>query len=157
MTNTVGSPAAGRVKGPRTTWYDLHEAIVHEVDALAAVATTLDVTTIGAFAARFDCFAGELRTHSKVEDGIMFRNDPDALVGRVPGRAPRGLGYGTTCAAIETTSQRLAVELRPSGVRVVYLRPHLIANGPSNGELFGRRAAARASASSSGSFSGMRT
>jgi NAD(P)-dependent dehydrogenase (short-subunit alcohol dehydrogenase family) len=60
---------------------------------------------------------------------------------------PRGsLGYGTTCAAIETMTQRLAVELGPSGVRVVCLRPHLIADGPSNGsytgELFGRRAAA---------------
>jgi 3-oxoacyl-[acyl-carrier protein] reductase len=56
------------------------------------------------------------------------------------------LGYGTTCAAIETMSQRLAVELGPRGVRVVCLRPHLVADGPSNGsytgELFGRRAAA---------------
>jgi 3-oxoacyl-[acyl-carrier protein] reductase len=59
---------------------------------------------------------------------------------------PGNLGYGTTCAAIETMTQRLAVELGPSGVRVVCLRPHLIADGPSNGsytgELFGRRAAA---------------
>jgi 3-oxoacyl-[acyl-carrier protein] reductase len=60
--------------------------------------------------------------------------------------SPGSLGYGTTCAAIETMTQRLAVELGPSGVRVVCLRPHLIADGPSNGsytrELFGRRAAA---------------
>ncbi|HET8617681.1 MAG TPA: SDR family oxidoreductase [Acidimicrobiales bacterium] len=61
--------------------------------------------------------------------------------------APRGsLGYGTTCAAIEAMTQRLAVELGPSGVRVVCLRPHLIADAPSHGsytgELFGRRAAA---------------
>jgi 3-oxoacyl-[acyl-carrier protein] reductase len=56
------------------------------------------------------------------------------------------LGYGTTCAAIETMTQRLAVELGAGGVRVVCLRPHLIADGPANGsytgELFGRRAAA---------------
>jgi 3-oxoacyl-[acyl-carrier protein] reductase len=56
------------------------------------------------------------------------------------------LGYGTTCAAIETMTQRLAVELGPSGVRVVCLRPHAIADAPANGsnsgELFGRRAAA---------------
>jgi 3-oxoacyl-[acyl-carrier protein] reductase len=60
--------------------------------------------------------------------------------------APGSLGYGTTCAAIEAMTQRLAVELGPSGVRVVCLRPHLIADGPSNGsytgELLGRRAAA---------------
>jgi NAD(P)-dependent dehydrogenase (short-subunit alcohol dehydrogenase family) len=59
---------------------------------------------------------------------------------------PGSLGYGTTCAAIEAMSQRLAVELGPSGVRVVCLRPHVIADGPSKGssagEPFGRRAAA---------------
>ena len=32
------------------------------------------------------------------------------------------LGYGTTCAAIEELSKRLAVELGPSGIRVVCLR-----------------------------------
>ena len=60
--------------------------------------------------------------------------------------AAGSLGYGTTCAAIETLTRRLAVELGPGGVRVVCLRPHLIADGPSHGsytgELFGRRAAA---------------
>jgi NAD(P)-dependent dehydrogenase (short-subunit alcohol dehydrogenase family) len=59
---------------------------------------------------------------------------------------PGSLGYGTTCAAIEALTQRLAVELGPSGVRAVCLRPHLIADGASHGsytgELFGRRAAA---------------
>jgi 3-oxoacyl-[acyl-carrier protein] reductase len=61
--------------------------------------------------------------------------------------APSGsLGYGTACAAIETLTQRLAVELGPGGVRVVCLRPHLLADGPANGsytgELFRRRAEA---------------
>jgi len=59
---------------------------------------------------------------------------------------PGSLGYGTACAAIETVTQRLAVELGPSGVRVVCLRPHLIADAPAHGsytgELFERRAAA---------------
>jgi 3-oxoacyl-[acyl-carrier protein] reductase len=59
---------------------------------------------------------------------------------------PGSLGYGTSNTAIETMTQRLAVELGPSGVRVVCLRPHAIADGPSNGsytrELFGPRAAA---------------
>jgi NAD(P)-dependent dehydrogenase (short-subunit alcohol dehydrogenase family) len=58
---------------------------------------------------------------------------------------PGNLGYGTTCAAIEMITQRLAVELGPSGVRVVCLRPHAIADAASNGsytgELLGRRAA----------------
>jgi NAD(P)-dependent dehydrogenase (short-subunit alcohol dehydrogenase family) len=61
--------------------------------------------------------------------------------------APAGsLGYGTACAAIETLTQRLAVELGPSGVRVVCLRPHLIGDAPAHGSytaaLFERRAAA---------------
>jgi 3-oxoacyl-[acyl-carrier protein] reductase len=60
--------------------------------------------------------------------------------------APPGvLGYGTTCAAVEAMTQRLAVELGPSGVRVVSLRPHAIADaaahGSYTGELFERRAA----------------
>jgi NAD(P)-dependent dehydrogenase (short-subunit alcohol dehydrogenase family) len=48
--------------------------------------------------------------------------------------------------ALETMSKRLAVELGPSGIRVVCLRPNLIADAPAHGsytgELFGRRAAA---------------
>jgi NAD(P)-dependent dehydrogenase (short-subunit alcohol dehydrogenase family) len=59
---------------------------------------------------------------------------------------PGSLGYGTACAAIETLTQRLAVELGPSGVRIVCLRPHLIADAPAHGsytrDLVGRRAEA---------------
>lgn len=55
-------------------------------------------------------------------------------------------GYGTAGAAIEAMTQRLAVELGASGVRVVCLRQHAIADAPANGsfagELFGPRAAA---------------
>jgi 3-oxoacyl-[acyl-carrier protein] reductase len=58
---------------------------------------------------------------------------------------PGSLGYGTACTAIETMTRRLAVELGPSGVRVVCLRPHAIpeaaAIGSFSGEPFGRRAA----------------
>ena len=50
---------------------------------------------------------------------------------------PGNLGYGTTCAAIEQMTQRLAVELGPSGVRVVCLRPHAIPDAPANGSYTG--------------------
>jgi NAD(P)-dependent dehydrogenase (short-subunit alcohol dehydrogenase family) len=50
---------------------------------------------------------------------------------------PGNLGYGTTCAAIEQMTQRLAVELGPSGVRVVCLRPTAIADAASNGSYTG--------------------
>jgi len=59
---------------------------------------------------------------------------------------PGTLGYGTTGTIVEVVSERLAVELGPSGVRVVCLRPHAIADGPSHGsfaaDVFESRAAA---------------
>jgi NAD(P)-dependent dehydrogenase (short-subunit alcohol dehydrogenase family) len=59
---------------------------------------------------------------------------------------PGNLGYGTACAAIEQMTQRLAVEIGPSGVRIVCLRPTAIADAASNGsytgELFAPLAAA---------------
>jgi 3-oxoacyl-[acyl-carrier protein] reductase len=58
---------------------------------------------------------------------------------------PGNLGFGTACAAIEAMTQRLAVELGPSGIRVVCLRAHTIADAPSRGsytgEVFGPLAA----------------
>ncbi len=59
---------------------------------------------------------------------------------------PGTMGYGITGATIELMTQRLAVELGPSGVRVVCLRPHAIADGPAHGSfatgVFEARAAA---------------
>jgi 3-oxoacyl-[acyl-carrier protein] reductase len=59
---------------------------------------------------------------------------------------PGNLGFGTTCAAIEQMTQRLAVELGPSGVRVVCLRPTAIADAAYHGsytaEVFAPLAAA---------------
>jgi len=50
---------------------------------------------------------------------------------------PGNLGFGTTCAAIEQMTQRLAAELGPSGVRVVCLRPHAIPDAPAHGSYTG--------------------
>lgn len=59
---------------------------------------------------------------------------------------PGTLGYGTTGTLVEVVSERLAIELGPSGVRVVCLRPHAIADGPAHGSfatgVFESRAAA---------------
>lgn len=60
---------------------------------------------------------------------------------------PGNLGFGTTCAAIEQMTQRLAVELGPGGVRVVCLRPHAIPDAPSNGSYTGEVFAPLAAAS----------
>jgi 3-oxoacyl-[acyl-carrier protein] reductase len=46
---------------------------------------------------------------------------------------PGNLGFGTTCASIEATTQRLAVELGPSGVRIVCLRPTAVEDAPARG------------------------
>lgn len=62
----------GRITGPLKTWYDLHEALAHEVTGLAADAAELTLDRLDAFAARFWAFDRELRAHSEVEDGIMF-------------------------------------------------------------------------------------
>lgn len=59
---------------------------------------------------------------------------------------PGTIGYGTSGAVVEAVSERLAIELGPRGVRVVCLRPHAIADGPSHGSfaagVFDSRAAA---------------
>ena len=60
---------------------------------------------------------------------------------------PGKLGFGTTCAAIEQMTQRLAAELGPSGVRVVCLRPTAIADAPASGSFTGEVFAPLAAAS----------
>jgi 3-oxoacyl-[acyl-carrier protein] reductase len=63
---------------------------------------------------------------------------------------PGTLGYGTTGTVVEVVSERLAVELGPSGVRVVCLRPHAIADGPSRGSFAGGVFESRAAAAGVG-------
>ena len=61
-----------RITGPLKTWYDLHEALDHEVTGIAADAAGLTLDGLDAFATRFWAFDQELKAHSEVEDGIMF-------------------------------------------------------------------------------------
>ncbi|MFN8025020.1 MAG: hemerythrin domain-containing protein [Acidimicrobiia bacterium] len=61
-----------KVVGPLKTWYDLHEALGHEVRGLADQATAIAAGDLAAFSKRFEAFDSELRHHSEVEDGIMF-------------------------------------------------------------------------------------
>ncbi len=63
---------------------------------------------------------------------------------------PGTLGYGTTGALVEVVSERLAVELGPSGVRVVCMRPHAIADGPAHGSFAGAVFESRAAAAGLG-------
>jgi 3-oxoacyl-[acyl-carrier protein] reductase len=56
------------------------------------------------------------------------------------------LGFGTTCAAIEAMTHRLAVELGPSGVRAVCLRPTGIEDAPAHGSFTGEQLAPLAAA-----------
>jgi 3-oxoacyl-[acyl-carrier protein] reductase len=60
---------------------------------------------------------------------------------------PGNLGFGTTCAAIEQMTQRLAVELGPDGIRVACLRPTAILDAPSKGSYTGEVFAPLAAAS----------
>jgi NAD(P)-dependent dehydrogenase (short-subunit alcohol dehydrogenase family) len=56
---------------------------------------------------------------------------------------PGNLGFGTSCAAIEQLTQRLAAEFSPGGIRVVCLRPTAVADTtPYTREVFAPMAAA---------------
>jgi iron-sulfur cluster repair protein YtfE (RIC family) len=68
----MNNASTRRVIGPLKTWYDLHEALGHEVRALADLATGITASDVDGFAKRFGAFDAELRKHSEVEDGIMF-------------------------------------------------------------------------------------
>jgi hypothetical protein len=72
MSKPTSSSTARRVTGPLKTWYDLHEALAHEVRALADLAAGIAADGLNSFAQRFGAFDAELRNHSEVEDGIMF-------------------------------------------------------------------------------------
>jgi hemerythrin-like domain-containing protein len=99
-----------RITGPLKTWYDLHEAIAHEIRALATWADSLDATTLVLFAERFSWFAGELRTHSEVEDGILF-SAIQAAGGQVASafnddhHDEQTLVYDTGCAILDARVQ----------------------------------------------------
>jgi 3-oxoacyl-[acyl-carrier protein] reductase len=87
-----------------------------------------------------------LMTAMAVARHMTARQSGTILTLSTPRVMPPGVvGYGTTCAAIEAMTQRLAVDLGPSGVRVVCLPPHAISDAPSHGsytnELFGGWAA----------------
>lgn len=69
----TSSPDDARmVTGPLTTWYDMHEALGHEVRALADLAVGISGEGLDGFVRRFGAFDAELRNHSEVEDAIMF-------------------------------------------------------------------------------------
>jgi len=70
MTNPADD--ARTVTGPLKTWYDMHEALGHEVCALAELAGRLSGDGLDGFVRRFSAFDAELRNHSEVEDAIMF-------------------------------------------------------------------------------------
>lgn len=59
---------------------------------------------------------------------ILTLSTAASMFGRVG-----NLGFGITCAAIEAMTQRLAVELGPSGVRAVCLRPTALEDAPAHG------------------------
>lgn len=69
---TSHSDDARTVTGPLKTWYDMHEALGHEVRALADLAMGITGTDLDGFVRRFGAFDAELRNHSEVEDAIMF-------------------------------------------------------------------------------------
>jgi 3-oxoacyl-[acyl-carrier protein] reductase len=139
-------------------------AVAEHADAVAAEAGGIDIALN---AVSFPHLQGTLATELTVEEvwhpidvfvrtnlitamavarHMTARRSGVILTLSTPRIMPPGvLGYGTTCAAIEEMTRRLAVDVGPSGVRVVCLRPHAISDAPSHGsytnELFARWAA----------------
>jgi hypothetical protein len=61
-----------RITGPLRTWYDIHEALAFEVTAIAAAAERLAADELPRIDARLRMLQSELRTHSEVEDAMLF-------------------------------------------------------------------------------------
>lgn len=131
--NQPSGAGGGRIIGPLKTWYDLHEALAHEVSGIATDASTLTIDGLDAFAERFWAFDRELRAHSEVEDGIMF----PAIVDR-GGRIDEVLGqehrdeqlavYAVGAALLQATATRSADTLTALHPLTAELRDSLIAH-----------------------------
>ena len=131
--NQHSGAGGGRITGPLKTWYDLHEALAHEVTGIAADAATLTVDGVDAFATRFWAFDRELRAHSEVEDGIMF----PAIVDR-GGRIDAVLGqehrdeqlavYAVGAGLLHARATRSSDTLAALGPLTTELRDSLIAH-----------------------------
>ena len=133
-------------------------AVVEHADAVAAAAGGIDIalnavsfpyaqgTLLADLAVEqvmhpIDCFLrANLITAKAVARHMAARRSGVILTLSTAGSRfarPGNLGFGTTCAAIEQMTQRLAAELGPSGIRVVCLRPTAIADAASNGSYTG--------------------
>ena len=131
--NQPSDADGGRITGPLKTWYDLHEALAHEVTGIAADATGLTLDDLESFAERFWAFDRELRAHSEVEDGIMF----PAIVDR-GGRVDEVLGqehrdeqlavYAVGAALLRAKARRSADTIAALGPLTAELRDSLIAH-----------------------------
>ena len=133
-------------------------AVVEHADAVAAAAGGIDIalnavsfpyaqgTLLADLAVEqvmhpIDCFLrANLITAKAVARHMAARRSGVILTLSTAGSRfarPGNLGFGTTCAAIEQMTQRLAADLGPSGIRVVCLRPTAIADAASNGSYTG--------------------
>jgi iron-sulfur cluster repair protein YtfE (RIC family) len=99
------------IAGPLKSWYDIHEALAHEVSGLAATAASIDAATVDAFVERFIAFDNELRNHSEVEDAIMF-----PAIERSGGRVDQALSaqhHGEQQLAYDARCALLAAKVEP--------------------------------------------
>ena len=128
------STVPGRIQGPLKTWYDLHEALDHEVTGIAADAAELTLDGLDAFATRFWAFDRELKAHSEVEDGIMFPAITErggtieaALVEehRAEQLAVYAVGAAVLHAKATRTSDALAALAAPTAAMRDSLKAHL--------------------------------
>jgi len=122
-----------RIAGPLKTWYDLHEALAHEVTGIAADAGALTLDGLDDFATRFWAFDRELRAHSEVEDGIMFPaiadrgGDIEAHLGQEH-RDEQLAVYAVGAALLHANAIRSPEALSALGAPAAALRDSLLAH-----------------------------
>lgn len=126
-------PEPDRITGPLKTWYDLHEALAHEVTAIADDADGLSPDHLDALAERFWAFQDELRAHSEVEDGIMFPaivdrgGDIDAALGDEH-RAEQLASYAFGSALLHARATRTQDAVGALATPAAELRDSLLAH-----------------------------
>jgi hemerythrin-like domain-containing protein len=101
-----------RREGPLRSWYDIHDALRHEVEALVTEANALtdDATTLDAFDQRVEFLRRMLSAHSTAEDAVMF-----------PSMARRGLAVDERFRAEHLTEVGSIYDLHRNAVQARFI------------------------------------
>jgi hypothetical protein len=122
-----------RITGPLRTWYDIHEALAFEVTAIAAAAERLAADDLPSIDSRFRMLQRELRTHSEVEDAMLFpeierRGGTVAASFADEHHHEQQLVYDLECAVLAARLSATPAQLQAVALSAVDLRDRLVAH-----------------------------